>query len=370
MRSLVWVLVRLGCACFFVVALPVAGNASLHVQGYDPLRHERFSVEDGTAFIGEGLDFSGVGHASDGRWVTMISPTYFVSASHSFPKAGATATFYESNEKSSQFAHRYVVDEFTATMYWNGQPSDLKVGKLVVQEGSSEAILPEDNISWYPVLATDAFSYAGAELLVYGLSDRVGKNTVSRICAVDNRRDASDKRITQVMEFIYDTDSKGKGPDEAYTMSGDSGGPSFVVSNGQLALAGIHYYNWGSPPLPGYASGDSFVPAYLNQLTSFRINGDATGDQRVGFEDMDKMRALWGVVSSQDGAVADFSKDGYVGAQDLDFVRASWGQTGPAWWLNRVGDGKANAVPEPLWLLFLSGPLVLAGLRGPRTPSC
>ena len=71
------------------------------------------------------------------------------------------------------------------------------------------------------------------------------------------------------MEYDYNTVS-GLGADECYLIGGDSGGPSFVDVNGQLALVGIHYYNGGTPGPGdiGPISGDSFVPYYINQLNA------------------------------------------------------------------------------------------------------
>lgn len=358
-------LVRLLGAAVWAFVFPLSGLAALYIQDYDPLRHERFCDSDGAAFIGEGYDFSGVGRTSTSRWVTMISPTYFVSAGHYFPQPGTTVTFYEGNEKSEEFAHRYVVDDFTMTMYWNGETSDLKVGKLVVPEGQSEAILPQDGITSYPVVSPDDFAYFGAELFVYGRTDRVGTNNVSKICPLDNCNSAN-RCITEIMEFLFTPDvENGQGADEAYVMSGDSGGPSFVVIDGELALAGIHYYNYGSTPIPGYASGDSFVPAYLDQLTGFEIAGDVTGDQQVDCDDLDALRTFWGICSTGGNLESDLSGDGRVGLADLDLVREYWNQTGPAAWIKSTSDSDdIGAVPEPsLWSLIAILALILPGYR-------
>jgi hypothetical protein len=365
MRTLVLIMACLFGAPNWSLVPPRSAVASMYIHEYDSLRHDRFSESDSAAFIGEGYDFSGVGHTSGNRWVTMISPTYFVSAAHRFPIPGTTVTFYEGNEKSDEFAHQYVIDDFTVTMFWNGQPSDLKVGKLVVPDGRTEAILPEEKIAWYPVISTEEFSYGKAELFVCGLADRVGKNSIDKICSLDNR-DAENRRITQVMEFAFAPDQEiGFGADEAYLMTGDSGGPSFVVIDEKLALAGIHYYNYGPNPVIGCASGDSFVPAYLDQLTTFPINGDATGDQFVGHEDLNAIRLDWGICP--DGAIAksDLTGNGRIGIDDLNVVREHWRQTGPARWItSRDVPDPLCAVPEPsFWSLVPLLAFVLSGCR-------
>ncbi len=358
---LVWV--RPCGVVLLALTVPGIGFGALAIQGYDPVRHDRFSTDAKTAFVGEGLDFSGVGRTSDNRWVTMISPTYFVSAAHRFPRPGTKAKFYQGNVKSSEFLHEYVIDDFSVPMQWNGFPSDLKVGRLVVPPDGTEAIAPEDGIAWYPIRAENAFDYHDAELFVYGLADRVGKNNIFRTCSLDNRN-FDNRCVTYVMEFRYDTNDTGQGPDEAYLMTGDSGGPSFVVSNGELALAGIHYYNYGSNPVDGSISGDSFVPAYLDQITGFWIEGDVNADQLVSGEDLDLLRECWGVVpESRANLNPDLTGDGLVNTDDLDVVRRRWNQTGPAVW-HHVTKEDAAAVPEPCaaWLL-LSATFYLTGFR-------
>jgi hypothetical protein len=61
------------------------------------------------------------------------------------------------------------------------------------------------------------------------------------------------------------------GQDETYLQPGDSGGPSFAVVNGQLALLGEHYdiSGYGNPNSDGSSwSGDGFVPYYVNEIDS------------------------------------------------------------------------------------------------------
>ena len=78
-------------------------------------RNDRFYAGGDNASIGAAFDWSGVGQASDNTWVTMISPTYFVTAHHQHPGAGATVTFYIGNSTSSP-SHTYIVDKL-------GQPA-------------------------------------------------------------------------------------------------------------------------------------------------------------------------------------------------------------------------------------------------------
>jgi uncharacterized protein (TIGR03790 family) len=57
-----------------------------------------------------------------------------------------------------------------------------------------------------------------------------------------------------------------------------------------------------------------------------RLPGDANGDGKVGFQDIDLVLANWGCHVA-DGHLADLNMDGFVGQADLDIVLAHWGRT-------------------------------------------
>ena len=46
--------------------------------------------------------------------------------------------------------------------------------------------------------------------------------------------------------MFYNYDVPGVGPDETYLIGGDSGGPSFAVVNGKLAILGEHFSTYGT----------------------------------------------------------------------------------------------------------------------------
>ena len=61
----------------------------------------------------------------------------------------------------------------------------------------------------------------------------------------------------------------GMGEADCELVSGDSGGPSFIVGNGRLVLEGIHY-----AADSGDMSYDTFVPHYVTNL-----NNNMVGEQ-------------------------------------------------------------------------------------------
>ena len=215
-------------------------------------------------FLGQAFDWSGVGQAGNGTWATMISPDYFVSAAHYHPSDGDTLTFYEGNDPSGP-SHQFTVASWSYQTSYNGVASDLWLGKLTTPIPAS------DHIAYYPVLGLPSDDdYVGQMIYVNGKPNRVGRNVIDRITtAQEPDPPAAPYKNTVTMEYDYNTVS-GLGADECYLIGGDSGGPSFVDANGQLALVGIHYYNGGTPgPVDiGLISGDSFVPYYVDQLNA------------------------------------------------------------------------------------------------------
>jgi hypothetical protein len=257
---------------FFVLlwvgASPVL--ADMYIEGNvtpNPQRYSRFYSGDDKAFIGAGLDFSGV--STGGPWATMISPQYFITAYHWPANSLSTLTFYEGNTTASG-GHTYSVDtsfHFGAT--YNGQPADVYLGRL------SAPIPASDHIASYPVLTLPNTSdYVGKTIYNYGNPNTVGRNVISKIEPY-----AEGSENGPGMFFNYDV--PGVGLDETYLIGGDSGLPSFAVVDGKLALLGEHFStygtsgllipaDWGSPKAAdgSWWSVDGFVPAYIDQLNA------------------------------------------------------------------------------------------------------
>ncbi len=238
-----------------------AARADLYIQGYQPQLNDRLYSGLDKAFIGQSQDWSGVGKAGD-RWVTMISSQYFVSVANKAPSG--SVTFYANNTAAS--AHTYQIDSsFSFSPTYLGLDTNILLGRLTAP------IDPADNIHSYPILqytnngTVDDNAYIGLPIYMYGQSSRVGTNSVDRVLRQDMFAD------TPSTEADFNV---GVG-DEAYVMSGDAGAPTFGVYNGELALLGVHMYNYGTvdgAPVDGYASGDAFLPAFVSQLAG-QMNG-------------------------------------------------------------------------------------------------
>jgi hypothetical protein len=241
----------------------LAGSGGDHAMS---ATHDRYYNGADKAFIGAALDLSGV--SSGPPWATMVSPQYFITAYHLSANSQSTLTFHEGNDASSG-AHTYAVDSgFYFTTVHDGQPSDVYLGRL------TEPIPAADHIAFYPVLLLPNFSdYLGMTLYNYGNPSRLGRNVISRI---EPYAEGGENQVG--MFFNYD--EPGLGTDETYLIGGDSGGPSFVLVNGNLALVGEHFSTYGTSGLIPYDGGapktsdgswwsvDGFIPAYISQLNS------------------------------------------------------------------------------------------------------
>jgi hypothetical protein len=261
----------LGCV-LLLCAVGGFAQADMYIKGNDPTpnpqRYYRFYSGSDKAFIGDGLDFSGV--SVGGPWATMISPQYFITAWHWPATSLSTLTFYEGNTTDSG-GHTYSVDaSFKVSMTYNGQPADVFLGRL------SSPIPAADHIAYYPVLSLPNVSdYVGMPIYTYGNPNLVGRNVISKIEPY-----AEGAEDGPSMFFNYD--QPGVGADETYLIGGDSGCPSFAVVGGKLALLGEHFstygtsgllpggYDWGYPKASDgtWWSVDGFVPAYIDQLNA------------------------------------------------------------------------------------------------------
>ena len=249
---------------FAALLRPAAAYATMTIRGYDDAKHERYYTGGDRAFIGEPYDWSGVGKSSN-RWAVMISDHFFLSCMH--VSTPSPVYFYEGNSAVEEERHEYAINNTVGTR--RIASSDLRLGMFTTPVDAS--------IAKYPILVSnpllmnggiedftdDQFDqvlapYANAMLYNYGQGNRVGRNVLDYFLLIDG---GNDDRIP-TMYFQYD--DPGVGDDETHLQSGDSGGPTFFIHEGQLSLSGIHWYiNADDYPT---GSGDSFVPGYVFEI--------------------------------------------------------------------------------------------------------
>ncbi len=231
------------------------------MRGYDPLKHNRFA--NSSQFIGNPFDWSGVARSSGGRWATMVSANYFISATHFHPAVGETLTLYGSNSASGPKQVVNVVggQQIAGTDIWLGRiDTPTSFGTFAIA-----GAVPDPN------------AFEGLDMFVYGLVSNVadptlqmklGRNTVDTFLPNFSAPPLG-AAVTDVVIFDYDTPTGGVGPDEAKVNPGDSGAPSFIVFKNEPLLLGVHWFMYTSNDfgVPTAGSGDSILARYTNTLT-------------------------------------------------------------------------------------------------------
>ncbi len=246
-----------------ILALTSPLNAALMVQGYDVNRHDR---SDSNSFIGSGYSFSGVANSGLNAqnnlefrgWATMISPSFFLSANHFHNADGVNLRFFETNSVMGTYVDRMVL---------SGQRiagSDLWLGRLDS---------PLTTVSIYSIATGNL---VGQPIQVVGRSatspaQRVGSNVIDEQINSFSHPNLGSS-VGDVYAFDLDPVT-----DEARVEGGDSGGPSFAIVNGSLALAGIHWFQYtvsDDPSTPENealqppGSGDTRAGNYMTQINS------------------------------------------------------------------------------------------------------
>jgi hypothetical protein len=396
-----------------VLAYAAESRAALQVAGYTAAtagQYDRYLNDP--SFIGNPANWpagdptgsnpspwSGVGRGVDGRWGTMISPSYFLSASH-FPPSG-TMRFYYTNDPNGGFED-HTVSSFMA----NIGGSDVWLGKLDSPVSSSVAIypilsLPATGLLNNPNLNPNYYNqYGGLGIATFGLSAtnnndvegtatsvRLGTNQIDVTSPFGNNHTVQGVNVSGTNGFTYAYDYNPtipnpnnplqtiSQPNESLLQPGDSGGPSFFLYAGASpALVGLHWFSSGGSPS---FSGDTFVPAYVSALQAamtgetlttvspvlgdFNLNGTVTtADVQAmlnALTDLTNYKSLHGLSDGYLQDIGDINHDGAVNNKDvqalLDLLAAGGSGGGS-------GGGGLTLVPEPGSIVLLAiGGLVL-----------
>lgn len=246
-------------ACLLFSGLDHA-HCALIVNEYDRESHDRFS--NSSSFIGSSYDWSGVGRNTSGQWATLISDRHFVTATHYAPANNSVVRFYATNDPNGAYAEQTVITKQSV------DGSDLSVGELTapVYFGS------EFDINYYPLLSLpNTNDFIGESLYVVGQSTdaqpanmRLGRNEVTGV--IPSFANSALSGSGDIFYYSFDAGENGVGADEARVSGGDSGAPSFVAIDGQLTVAGVHWFTYGSSA-GSSGSGDTLISSYVNEIT-------------------------------------------------------------------------------------------------------
>ncbi len=249
---------RLGL-CSLVVALSPVLLHALVIQSETTARHFRFSNDP--RFIGIEYDWSGVEISGGDGKATLISPQYVISANHNRPggasPVGTGISFRSGFDPTAPTVSRTISESHRIT------GTDIWVGKL------NSPILPADNITFYPILQQgDLNNYVGMEIYMHGRGNEVGRNVIDSV-----QMSTSGSSTNRTVSSSFDTAAQGGfDPDEARVESGDSGAPTFVVWNGELALIGTHWLSLGG----GTGSGDTLLDEYVGDINAVMTGESVT----------------------------------------------------------------------------------------------
>ncbi len=355
--------------------------------------------------------WAGVGRdATLGRWGTLISPSFIVSASHFSPGDGDTIDFFKTNDPNAAPEQRTVIasEQLDAADY-PGFPRDAPgvtgdTGDVWVGELSA----PVTDIASYKILNTGfAADYNGLTISTFGLSKdipgdatsvRLGRNVATN---AQKYTQAGTAPILNSFAFQYTYDNPGVGPDESQVIVGDSGGPTFFLYGGAgPALMGLHWANNATGgPETATLSEDTMVGSYVNDIqtamgqlsglpqsagntsaaseaahpniSTSPLRGDFNLDGKVTNADLQAMlnalkningyETSHGMNDSYLDYIGDFNGDFKVNAADIQGMLALL-TSGSA------GGGGLSTVPEPAScvLLGLGAFAVLTMRRGGR----
>lgn len=269
MNIVVQCLVCMSRVLFASALLTMSAQGAMVIDQFLSTRNDRFANDPD--FLLQGHNLSGVARASNGRWATMISPNYFLTATHSRPSINSVLTFHQDNNPTGVRANRTVVSgqQIGITDLWIGRidspaPPWVSTYPVAPIDGYSGETVYHVGVSATPKFGTANTTNMAVGRNVYdlffGLVDVNGRITISSGYANDT-----------ILGDLTGENQPGPNllmPDETFYQGGDSGAPTFILDEGKLVLFGIHSFKAEvslAPPHTTFerqASGDVYLPFY------------------------------------------------------------------------------------------------------------
>lgn len=259
---------RSGALVVTTLLLALPRLNAIVIDGFATATNDRFA--NNGSFFATGLDLSGIGRSSDGRWGTLISSNVFVSANHLHPAIGSTLTFHASNDQSGASS---------AVTVSSGQrigSSDLWVGVLDTPLSGAFATYTFPTADITNLTEFESSAIAGKVGLMIGRSTTDWANQLHDVAVGAN-----------VLDFWADDSEAGGTTDDAVAafyqfaatdvtfesllQGGDSGAPLLTSLGGSsLQLTGINWWvGTATVSLIEYnVSGFSYLGNYDAQLQS------------------------------------------------------------------------------------------------------
>lgn len=256
----------------FLTMLAAAGSChALIVRGFDSGIHKRLlnfpklvynvTPSPNPNFIENASLLLGIGWPEDPydwtRQMALVSPRHIVYASH-YPLTPTWQIIFAGNDGNQ---YLYQIESQTPIINNQGQQTDLMLVTLTSPVNTSVGIKP------FPILnlPTEA-DYVGKSLFVCGSFVDAGRSTIAGLTTLVN-----DPGFDTTRFIYFDYDKRSGGRDDCMLWYGDSGGPSFVMINGQPALVGTNSGLDDLTPFDGidgpvYRSYLASIPSYMNEV--------------------------------------------------------------------------------------------------------
>lgn len=266
--ALLFVALCAGFATHCARAVLINGEGPANVTGI----YDRFNVgsypgapERNSDFFAASLNLSGIGWVAlppgqiPTQSITLVSPQYFVGASHFFPGAGTTLQFF-GTDHSLYSASVASTHRLTYTGTNGAQHSDLTIGRLTASLPSSVTPMPIFYAGATSISNPSSFdAYDGVLLLNYGHTARMGINGLDGFTQYSLLGDPVGSNIG----LVY---TQGSGAGETLLEGGDSGSPTLAYRDGVYGLIGTH----SGVNASQFLSVDAFVSytSYVDQMNT------------------------------------------------------------------------------------------------------
>jgi hypothetical protein len=240
-----------------VALLATEPLSALEIRSYAASRHDRFTGFPSAPVVNASSWFTGSLYTGVGwsvsdtrRQFALVSPRHFLLPSHWGISAGEQIRFLGSDGQTYTFTVASTTQIATTT-----DTTDLTLGRFTETVPLSAGVT-----SFAYLKLQNQFQYLNRSLQVFGFNARVGSGTIAGFL------DGAVSGTTRLMRFDYVIAAGGQ--DDCYFAVGDSGSPSFSISNGKPALVGTHTAVDGNDPTTPtiYYNYDTFVPHYITEL--------------------------------------------------------------------------------------------------------
>lgn len=259
-------------------AIAPTSFAAISIQNFTPATNDRFANDP--AFTAAAYDWSGVGRAADGKWVTMLSSNVFIGANHYHPGlpgsgVGTTVSFFAGNDPGATPISGTIAgaQQIGSTDLWIGYLASPLPGSIA---SYGIATIPLTGATYGASSVANQFAYLS------GLSPTVGGYGASPLtnqATGTNRIEGFQQSLTvsgSTGDVLFLAENLPGDPGFVMTSfetdvnGGDSGSPLMTISGGNLVVSGIAWASGTTDidPGPGTSTRNLAVYTYTGNYTT------------------------------------------------------------------------------------------------------